>query len=170
MNSKPATLHLLCGKIASGKSTLAAELAGRSGTVLIAEDAWLAALYGDQMSTVEDFVRCSAALRTVMGPHVVGLLKAGVSVVLDFQGNTRESRAWMRGIFEAADAAHQLHHIDVPDEVCLARLRARNAGGDHPFAATEAQFARITKHFVAPTADEGFDLVVHASDDETRSG
>jgi predicted kinase len=35
-------LHLLCGLIASGKSTLAQQLASRPLTVLISEDAWLA--------------------------------------------------------------------------------------------------------------------------------
>ncbi|WP_246504100.1 ATP-binding protein [Plastoroseomonas arctica] len=31
------TLHLLCGKIASGKSMLAAQLAARPGTLLVSE-------------------------------------------------------------------------------------------------------------------------------------
>ena len=54
------TLHLLCGKIASGKSTLAAELAAAPGTVLISEDARLAPLYGEEMLSVADYVRCAA--------------------------------------------------------------------------------------------------------------
>lgn len=35
MTYAPATLHLLCGKIASGKSTLAAELSAAPGCVVI---------------------------------------------------------------------------------------------------------------------------------------
>ena len=156
-----ATLHLICGKMASGKSTLAAGLAEGDGVVLIAEDTWLSALYGDQMSTGADFMRFSAKLRDVIGPHVAALLKAGLSVVLDFQANTVESRAWMRGILEGTGAAHQLHVLDVPDEVCLERLRARNASGAHPFAPTEAQFHRFSKYFVAPSSEEGFTVVWH---------
>jgi hypothetical protein len=38
----------------------------------------------------------------------------------------------MRGIFEAAGAAHQLHFLDVPDAVCKQRLRARNASRRAP--------------------------------------
>lgn len=41
------TLHMICGKIAAGKSTLAARLAEADRTVLIAEDDWLGALYAD---------------------------------------------------------------------------------------------------------------------------
>ena len=40
------TLRLLCGRIASGKSTLATELSHGPRTVVIREDDWLQALYG----------------------------------------------------------------------------------------------------------------------------
>src|SRR6185312_15362305 len=39
--SKTARLHFICGKIASGKTTLAIELAARHSAVLFCEDAWL---------------------------------------------------------------------------------------------------------------------------------
>lgn len=152
---------MLCGKIAAGKSTLAARLARERGTVLVAEDDWLGALFADQMSTGADYVRCASKLRQVMGPHVAALLNAGVSVVLDFPANTVETRAWMREILAETSASHQLHVLNAPDEVCLARLRERNAGGAHAFAATEAQFHAFTRHFVAPTPEEGFTLVIH---------
>lgn len=155
------TLHLVCGKAAAGKSTLTARLGAASGTVVIAEDAWLAALYGDEMATLRDYVRCAGRLRGAMGPHVIALLRAGVTVVLDFPANTVEARAWMRGLSEAAGADNRLHVLDVPDAVCKARLRARNRSGDHPFTLTEDQFDQLAKHFVPPTEDEGFEIVRH---------
>ncbi len=155
------TLHLLCGKIAAGKSTLAAKLAAADNTVLIAEDAWLAALFSEQLQQPKDYLRCAKKLRSAMAPHVVELLNAGVSVVLDFQGNTIESRAWMRGLLDQTDADHQFHVLMPPDEVCLARLRARNESGAHPFAVSEKQFHHISAYFVPPTPDEGFNLVIH---------
>jgi predicted kinase len=154
---------MLCGKIASGKSTLAAALAVEPGTVCLSEEDWLAAFYGKEITSLADFVRCSSKLRAVMGPHVAALLKAGLSVVLDFQANTVEARAWMRGIVDATGAAHRLHVMATPDETCLARLRARNAPDDHPFAATEAQFHRVSVHFEAPTEAEGFDVVMQGA-------
>lgn len=155
------TLHLLCGKIAAGKSTLAARLAEADATVLIAEDAWLHALYGEEMTRPADFLRCSARLRAAMAPHIATLLRSGLSVVLDFQANTVESRAWMRGIVAATGAAHILHLLDPPDAVCLDRLRARNESGTHPFPVTEAQYHRFAKHFVPPGPEEGFTIRRH---------
>ncbi|WP_299828499.1 ATP-binding protein [uncultured Roseobacter sp.] len=161
MSSTSPTLHLLCGRVASGKSTLASQLGNSDGVIVIAEDDWLEALYSEELSSISDYGRCASKLRKVIGPHVVSLLNAGVSVVLDFQANTTGARAWMRGILEQTNAAHKLHVLDVPEEVCLARLNARNVRGDHPFAATEEQFWQISKHFVAPSLEEGFNIVMH---------
>lgn len=152
---------MLCGKIAAGKSTLASKLSSGHGIVRINEDDWLSALFSDEMQSGADYVGCSAKLRTIMGPHVTALLNAGVSVVLDFPANTPEQRGWMRGVLERKDASHQLHVLNAPDELCLARLRQRNAQGDHAFAVTEEQFERFSRHFTAPTLDEGFNIVTH---------
>lgn len=163
MSAPVPTLHLICGKIASGKSTLTAKLSCAAQTVAISEDAWLGSLYSDEMSSIADYVRCSAQLRKIMGPHVISLLKVGTSVVLDFPANTVANRNWMRGLIEAADVAHTLHYLDVSDAVCKARLRRRNAEGQHEFAVTDEQFVEISKHFVAPLPEEGFNIVIHQS-------
>jgi predicted kinase len=70
----------------------------------------------------------------------------------------------MRRILEQTNAAHELHVLDVPDEVCIARLHARNAQGDHPFAVTEEQFRQFSNYFVAPSTEEGFNIVLHQFD------
>ncbi len=161
MSSTPGTLHLLCGHIAAGKSTLARTLADAPNTVLLSEDWWLARLYGDEIASITDYLRCSARLREAVGPHVVALLAGGVSVVLDFPANTPALRAWMRALIAESGAAHRLHHLDVPPDVCKARLRARNAGGAHEFAASDAEFDRIARHVVPPADAEGFTVIVH---------
>lgn len=159
------TLHLLCGLAASGKSTLATHLGGAPGTVFLAEDAWLATLYADQMSSIQDYVRCAARLEAVIGPHVTALLVAGVSVVLDFQANTLARRRWMRGLAWAAGARVVLHHLDLPEDVCRARLKLRNARGDHPFTVSDEQFTLLARHFVPPSPDEGFEIERHGDGD-----
>lgn len=158
-----AMLHMLCGKIAAGKSTLATELAAAPRTILIGEDAWIARLYPGEIVTFEDYCVRSDRLRAAMTPHVEDLLRAGLSVVLDFHANTPDSRAWMLGIARRAGARHILHHLDVPDDVCRKRLRRRNAARAHEFAASDAEFDKITAYFVAPTTAEGLDIVVRRS-------
>lgn len=168
MSTPTPTLYMLCGKIAAGKSTLAAELAAADSTVLLAEDAWLAALFSADLKTPKDYIRCAAKLRAAMEPHVVALLNAGMSVVLDFQANTVESRAWMRGLLDQTDVDHQFHVLMPPDEVCLARLHVRNESGLHPFTVTEDQFHQISAYFNPPTHDEDFNLIIHDTDEARR--
>lgn len=157
----PGTLSILCGKIASGKSTLAAKLAHQPGRVLLSEDSWLSLLFKESMHSVEDYIHYSARLKDAIKPHVIALLQAGVNVVLDFPANTLASRQWIMSIIEESGASHQLHYLAVSDEVCKARLRERNAAGEHDFAATDAQFDFITAYFVEPQPEEGFVIVRH---------
>lgn len=158
----PATLHLFCGKIGSGKSTLAAQLATGPWTILLSEDQLLANLYPGEIVTIEDYVRCSNRLRKTIAPHIVELLRQGVSVVLDFQANTTAVRAWMRGLIDSVDCNHQLHLLATPEDVCRVRLTKRNASGLHEYQVSDADFDLFNNYFVGPEPDEGFNVVLHS--------
>jgi predicted kinase len=69
MPSDNATLHLLCGKIASGKSTLTAQLGNLPNTVVVSKDHWLSRLYPGEITSVADYVRCTALVRTARAGH-----------------------------------------------------------------------------------------------------
>ena len=163
---KQAVLYLICGKIAAGKSTLAAELARRPVTVLISEDIWLSRLYPNEIKTLEDYVQRSKCLRDVIEGHVADLLAAGVSVVLDFPANTDRLRKWMRGISDGQGVSHELHYLDVPEALCKSRLKTRNESGTHEFEVTEAQFDQFTSYFMPPMPEEGLTVIVHDGHDE----
>ncbi len=154
-------LHLMCGKIASGKSTLAGELALQHSAVLLNEDRWLASLYPGEIRAVADYVRLAHRIREVVGPLVVNMLESGCCVVMDFPGNTAADRQWLAGLAQAAQVGHRLHYLDVDDDLCRARLHARNERAEHDFAATDAEFDLITGYFQAPAAAEGLDILIH---------
>ena len=155
------TLYLLCGKIAAGKSTLARRLAACPVTLLISEDHWTSNLFADDLRTIDDYGRYSARLRGAMGPHIVDMLRHGLSIVLDFPANTVRNRNWMRSLIDQTGAAHELYLLDVPDMICKQRLRERNADGNHPFQVSEVEYDLFTSYFVPPGPSEGFNVVVH---------
>ena len=154
-------LHVLTGKIAAGKSTLSATLAAETGGLVLAEDYWLPTLYPAQITSIEDYRRESERLRAAIAPLIVDLLRRELTIILDFPANTVASRTWMRGLADAAGITAILHFLDLPDDVCRARLHARNAAGTHAYQASDAEFDQFTAHFVPPQADEGFEIIRH---------
>lgn len=164
MNAGKPILYLICGKIASGKSTLARQLAAKPRTVLVREDHWLSTLYPDEMTNVPEYVKYSGRLRSALEGHLVSLLKNGLSVVLDFPANTVGLRAWMQMLYQKAGAEHKLHYLDVPEEICKERLKRRNEDGSHEFAPSDEQFDLINRYFEPPTEEEGFMIVLHRAD------
>jgi predicted kinase len=156
-----ALLHMVCGKIAAGKSTLTTMLADGERTVLISEDVWLSRLYPGEILSIEDYIRCAKRIKDVLADHTGSLLRAGISVVLDLPFNTRAARAWGYAVAHAAGCGHRLHFLDVSDDVCKERLRARNALGEHPFQASEAEFKQITQYFVPPDFTENLYIVTY---------
>ncbi len=163
--SNAARLIFLCGKMAAGKSTLARELAEREDAVLLVQDEFLERLFPGEIVDVEGFLRLSARLRQALAPHVCALLSKGISVVLDFPGNTEGQRAWFRELFERVSVNHELHYIVASDALCKRQLasRSRHLPPGTPWT-TEADFDAITAYFQPPTADERFNVVRHERD------
>jgi len=157
-----AKLLFLCGKMAAGKSTLARQLAERENAVLFSQDEWIDALYPAAVVNVATYLEYSGRINRTLAPYVVTLLTRGISVVLDFPGNTRNQRAWFRDIIERAGADHELHYVDTPDAVSRAQLKARSAHlpAGTPWT-TDADFDLIASHFKAPAEDEGFTVIRH---------
>ena len=155
------TLHVLSGKLASGKTTLARRIAQECGAILIGEDIWLDRLFPGEIATFEDYLHRSRRFRSALEPHLRALLQCGTSVVLDFAGNVPAERAWVRGVAEGlADVV--CHYIQASDELCKRQLRQRNAelpaGSQHT---TDDEFDAIRKYFVVPEAAEGLVLRVY---------
>jgi predicted kinase len=158
----PAKLIFICGKMASGKSTLARELALQYDAVLLAQDEFLEALFPGEITDIPSFFSRSTRLHDALAPHICALLSRGISVVLDFPANTRKQRAWFRELLDKAPVQHELHCLDVPDEVCKRQLRERSK--DLPPGTpwtTGREFDAITAYFQPPFDDEGFTVVRH---------
>ena len=157
-----AKLMFLCGKMAAGKSTLAKDLAERRNAILLVQDEFLEHLFPGEITDIPEFLDRSSRLRNAITPHICAILSKGVSVVLDFPGNTKAQRAWFREIFERARVEHELHFIDASDALCKRQLRNRtqHLPPGTPWT-TEAEFETITVYFQPPSEGEAFNVVRH---------
>ena len=162
---KKGTLHFFCGKMAAGKSTKAKELASNYNAILLSEDDWLGQLYPEEFHVLDDYTRYSARLKPLLKSHVQSLLNAGLSVVMDFPGNTEGQRAWFKEIYSEYDLPHQLHYVRANDELCIYQLKQRSEGLPAGTAfTTEAEFHVVNSHFQPPAEEESFNIQFHKRD------
>ena len=156
------TLHFFCGKMAAGKSTKAAELTSSHNAILLSEDQWLRQLYPQEIKVFDDYIRYSARIKPLLRFHVQNLLKAGLSVVMDFPANTKGQRAWFKKIYSEHDLPHQLHYIKVSDEMCINQLKKRSENLPAGTAFTsEEEFHVVNSYFQPPSEQEGFNIQLH---------
>jgi predicted kinase len=71
-------LIFLCGKMASGKSTLARELANREDAVLLVQDELLDALFPGEITNIAAFVERYTRLKNALAQHICDLLSKGI--------------------------------------------------------------------------------------------
>src|SRR5688572_21264969 len=146
-----AKLMFLCGKMAAGKSTLARDLAERHNAILLVQDEFLDKLFPGEITDIPGFIDRSSRLRDALTPHICAVLSKGISVVLDFPGNTKAQRAWFRELFEGSRVEHELHFVDASDDLCKRQLkhRSRNLSPDTAWT-TDADFDAVTAYFQPP--------------------
>ncbi len=142
--------------------TLAKVLAEREQTVLLELDYFLGRLFPGEIVDIPSFVVHSARIQDALTPHIGSLLSIGVSVVLDFPGNTKKQRSWFRQLCLQTGAEHELHFIEASDDVCKRQLKQRSEGLPPGTRwTTDAEFDAITAYFEAPATDEQFNVIHH---------
>ena len=160
---KKGKLSFFCGKMGAGKSTKASEIAKEEKAVLLSEDEWLASLYPDKISSLSDYIRYSNLLKPQIKKLVQTMLSRGVNVVMDFPANTLSQREWFRSIYSEIGAPHNLIYIDLPNEVCIEQIgKRRKEQPERAGTDTLDMFEQVTKHFIPPTSEEGFNISIVA--------
>ena len=158
---KEGVLTFFCGKMGAGKTTKSIEISQQRNAVLLSEDEWLSSLYPNAIKTFDDYVEYSNRLKPQMKKLVQSLLVSGANVVMDFPANTIQQRKWFKSIFSEIQTPHELIYIDQPNETCLRQIAKRCVELPERAATdTKEMFERVTKYFVAPTSDEGFNTIV----------
>lgn len=159
--TKHGCLIFFCGKMGAGKTTQAKRLTLEQDSILLSEDEWLESLYPNTIDSLETYITCSNRLKPQIKKLVQSLLKTGLNVVMDFPANTRKQRDWLKSIYTEIEASHQLIYIDLPDNVCLARIRKRvKEQPERVRTDTAEMFNQVTKHFIPPEKDEEFNITL----------
>jgi predicted kinase len=140
-------LSIICGLPGAGKTTRAIAIAKATGAVRLCPDEWLVAM---GISLVDYPMRFR--LQDHMILHGETLLRAGVSVIVEFGSWSRYERETIRQIAIHTDSATELHFVDAP----LAELarRVRERGGPDAQRLLEDVLLKFPEKFERPTTDE----------------
>lgn len=145
----------------AGKSTKSQELARELEAVLLSEDEWLATIYPDEIRSFDDYIKYSSRLKPLLMGHVRKILNSGISVVMDFPGNTKNQRAWFKEIFSDSHIPHKLVYLEADDQLCLKQLeQRRETRPERALFDTEEVFYKVSSYFQAPSEEEGFNIEV----------
>lgn len=152
-------LYLICGLPGAGKTTRAIAIAQATGAIRLCPDEWLVAM---GISLVDYAIRFR--LQDHMLQHGEALLRAGVSVIVEFGSWSRHERDAIRQIAVHTQAATELHFVDAPLPELARRVRER--GGPDAQRLLEDVLLKFPEKFERPTADETaqYDLYVGPDD------
>ncbi len=151
---KRPTLHLMCGLPCAGKTTLAKQIEQECAALRLTPDEWIMRLLGTGLAEeVLDAAR--DPFESALWDLAARVLSLGVDVILDFGFWSRGEREEYRARAALLGARSELHFPDVPDDVLLARLTARNANLPHgTFWIDEIRFRQWMTLFQSPEPDE----------------
>jgi predicted kinase len=170
-----ATVHLIAGLPCSGKTTYAAALRADRNFVLFTLDRWLITAYGKYSIDAvghDEHVRRVLACRELIWDVAAEFLKRNIDVVFDDGFFLRENRVQVVALASSVGARTKIHFIDTPLEICIERLKRRNA--ELPrfnFHIGPEMLDAFVHLFERPTEDEEAEVVVVAEGDRrTASG
>lgn len=147
---------LICGRIASGKTTYARRLCREGNAVLLSCDELMLTLYSADLGVRHDEVAGRA--QRYLYQKALELLKAGVSVVLDWGFWTAASRRYARNMFESRGFACELHYLNTPMEQILENIDRRNravaAGAEQAYPVEAGLLLKMTAAFTEPKKEE----------------
>ena len=166
----PATLNVIFGPCAAGKTTYARALAGRERAVPFVLDEWGARLFAADLTgpiafpwMLERLARCHALIWST----AEAVLAAGTSVVLDIGAMRRADRARIRQMAKEKDLPLRWHFVDAPQAVRRARVAARNSAKGETFVmeVTPEMFEMLEAVYEPPVPAELEGAVLCVCDD-----
>lgn len=141
---------LICGLPASGKSTLARQLAPKIPAIRLDKDGWVTQL-GEDVWDAEFRVRIERQLWALTQE----LLAQGQSVILEWGHWARVERDEKRLGARALGVGVELHYVDAPLDVLIERSDRRTMSGEWTASPiTPAHFEEWATIFQAPDEEE----------------
>ena len=156
-----AKVYFICGKICSGKTRYARQLAGRERAVILSCDELDGEIFQHALGEAHD--RVMADVHRYLHRKAIEIARAGASVVLDWGFWVAEERAHVSEMYRQAGVPFEWHEVRVSDADWARNIAQRNAlvreklCGD--YFVDEGLLAKVNRLFEAP-GDGEMDVVI----------
>lgn len=159
-------IHLICGPIGAGKTTVAHKIADEHNAICFSEDEWLSRLFvpdapegllNKPMHVVgawasEKYFRCRGQIWAICKQ----LLSQNISIVLDGAAANKEQRNAIRKKASDNNVGFQLYYVNAAPDVRRKRVFDRNKerGFTYSLEVTPEMFDYMENFFDPPKEDE----------------
>lgn len=158
-----ASIYLLCGQIASGKTTYAQLLKQKEPAIILSCDDLMLTLFDSCLGPRHDEVyhKCSDYFYQL----ALQIIETNVSVILDLGYWTAAQRLHAKNFFKERGLIPKLYYFDVPYQQRMAQLKERNALLHHSttrvYIIESELLERLDAKFEKPTPNE-VDVLIHS--------
>ncbi len=145
-----ATVFLLVGLPAAGKTTTARRLAEQHAALRMTPDEWMIPLFGESEAN---------GRRDVIEARLISLatqaVRVGTDVVLDFGCWARDERDALRSVFEQLGASYEVVYLPIEPAEQQRRIEGRwSESASETFPISSAELQTWRRIFEAPDDDE----------------
>ena len=151
-----AIVHMLCGKVGSGKSTYAQSLKTKGNTYILSYDDLMIILFDDCIGPAKHQEMVSRCKKFLFG-QALEMLEMNIDVILDFGFWSKEERDETKRFFKSKGIEVKLHYLNPPYEVITKHLEIRNKAindGVRGYYMTPEKRKRFDGFFQEPSKEE----------------
>lgn len=147
-----ADVILICGRICSGKSFYARELAEEMSAVILSCDEISADIF--HHSEGENFDKIAADIKRYLHKIAARIVKAGGKVVLDWGFWTKAERCEVSDYYDGLGISYEWNYISISDDEWQRNIRLRNeavlAGETTDFYVDDGLMQKLLDRFESP--------------------
>jgi predicted kinase len=141
-------VYFLCGKIGSGKTTVARRIRAETGAIIFNLDELMEPLFGQTLGRERYVKNVFAVADQILG--------SGLPVIFDFGFWSREERREASERFSGRKTSFL--YCPINDTEQRKRVFQRNSSADKTYSFTEEQLSFLNAFFEEPSASEGIPL------------